>query len=130
MKILIADDSGTARMFIQQCLEISLEEEVIFHQAANGQEALKLLKSEEFDLLVTDLNMPVLDGRELIRRISSSPRLHGLPIMVITSSGNEARKQELVELGARVVLRKPVNPMIIAEGLEALHSTKGEEQWS
>ena len=126
MNILIADDSGTARMFIKQCLEISVEEEIEFLEAVNGQEALQLLKNVGADLLVTDLNMPVLDGRELIRRVSASPKLHGMPIMVITSSGNEARKQELLELGASVVLRKPVNPMVIAEGLETIHSVKGD----
>lgn len=126
MNILIADDSGTARMFIKQCLEISIEEDVEFLEAVNGQEALQLLKNAGADILVTDLNMPVLDGRELIRRVSSSPKLHGLPIMVITSSGNAARKAELLELGASVVLRKPVNPMKIAEGLEVLMAAKGE----
>ncbi len=126
MNILIADDSGTARMFIKQCLEISIEEDVVFQEAANGQEALQLLKNVGADILVTDLNMPVLDGRELIRRVSSSPKLHGLPIMVITSSGNAARKQELLEMGANVVLRKPVNPMKVAEGLEVLMAVKGE----
>ena len=125
MKILIADDSGTARMFIKQCLEISITEDVEFLEAANGQEALKLLKVGGVDLLVTDLNMPVLDGRELIRRVSASPKLHGMPMMVITSSGNEARKQELLDLGANVVLRKPVNPMKIAEGLESVLNTQG-----
>jgi len=125
MKILIADDSGTARMFIKQCLEISIPEDVEFLEATNGQEALKLLKVGGVDLLVTDLNMPVLDGRELIRRISASPKLNGMPMMVITSSGNEARKQELLDLGANVVLRKPVNPMKIAEGLESVMNTQG-----
>lgn len=126
MNILIADDSGTARMFIRQCLEISIEEETHFLEAANGQEALQLLKNAGADLLVTDLNMPVLDGRELIRRVSASPKLHGTPIMVITSSGNEARKKELLDLGATVVLRKPVNPIVIAEGLEAIYAKQGE----
>ena len=118
MRIMIADDSGTARMFIRQCVEISAEEDVEFLEAANGREALTALKDGGVDLLITDLNMPVLDGRELIRRIAASPRLNGMPIMVITSSGNQARRDELLELGACVVLRKPVNPMTIAEGLE------------
>ncbi|PID80516.1 response regulator [bacterium DOLZORAL124_64_63] len=125
MKILIADDSGTARMFIKQCLEISIPEDVEFLEAANGQDALKLLKAGGVDLLVTDLNMPVLDGRELIRRVSASPRLTGLPMMVITSSGNKARQQELLDLGAQAVLRKPVNPMKIAEGLESVLNLQG-----
>jgi len=126
MKILIADDSGTSRMFIRQCLEISIEEDVEFLEAANGQEALMQLKNAGADLVVTDLNMPVLDGRELLRRISTSPKLTGMPVMVITSSGNEARKQELTEMGALVVLRKPVNPMIVSEALETVFATKGE----
>ena len=125
MNILIADDSGTARMFIKQCLEISLEEDAVFLEAANGQEALQLLKKGGVDILVTDLNMPVMDGRELIRRVSASPKLNGLPIMVITSSGNAARKQELLKLGAHMVLRKPVNPMKVAEGLETVMAVKG-----
>ncbi len=120
MKILIADDSGTARMFIRQCLEISIEEDVEFLEAENGKVALDLLKAEGADLLVTDLNMPVLDGRELIRRVTTSPKLIGLPIMVITSSGNQARKDELLQMGACAVLRKPVNPMTVAEGLDAV----------
>ncbi len=124
MKIMIADDSGTARMFIKQCLEISIEEDVEFLEAENGKEALEKLKAEPADMLVTDLNMPVLDGRELIRRISASPKLNGMPIMVITSSGNQARQDELLEMGAGVVLRKPVNPMTIGEGLDQLAAGK------
>ena len=84
------------------------------------------LKKTGADLVVTDLNMPVLDGRELLRRISASPKLTGLPVMVITSSGNEARKQELMDMGALVVLRKPVNPMIVSEALETVFAVKGE----
>ena len=118
MKIIIADDSATARMFIRQCLEICGQQDAEFREAGNGKEALDLLKAEAADLLVTDLNMPVVDGRELIRRISASPRWHGMPILVITSSGNEARRQELLELGAAAVLQKPVNPTKISEGLE------------
>ncbi len=120
MKIVIADDSGMARMFIKQCVEISVTEEVEFLEAEDGKQALELLKDAEADLLITDLNMPVLDGRELIRRVSASPKLSGIPIMVITSSGNQARQDELLEMGACVVLRKPVNPMTIGEGLEAV----------
>lgn len=123
MKIMIADDSGTARMFIRQCVEITVEEDVEFLEAENGKQALdKLKECGGVDLLITDLNMPVLDGRELIRRVSASPRLNGMPIMVVTSSGNQARREELLEMGACVVLRKPVNPMTIAEGFEAIQA--------
>ncbi len=120
MKIIVADDSATARMFIRQCLEICGQQDAEFREAGNGREALDLLNEEPADLLVTDLNMPIVDGRELIRRISASPRWHGMPIMVVTSSGNEARRRELVALGATVVLNKPVNPTTVSEGMDRI----------
>ncbi len=120
MNILIADDSGTARMFIRQCLEISGQDDAQYLEAKDGQEALQLLKENSVDLIVTDLNMPVIDGRELLKRVVASPKLNSIPVLVITSSGNEARRQELLELGAKAVLRKPVNPATISEGLEAV----------
>lgn len=120
MKIIVADDSATARMFIRQCLEICGQQDAEFREAANGKEALDLLKEEPADLLVTDLNMPIIDGRELIRRISANPRLHGMPILVITSSGNAARVDELMKLGATYVLKKPVNPTSVTEGMDRI----------
>jgi len=120
MRIVIADDSTTARMFIRQCLEIAGWPEAEYVEAANGREALQLLKQGTTDLLLTDLNMPIMDGRELVRRVTASPKMTGMPVVVITSSGNEARKQELLHLGANAVIRKPVNPMKIAECLEGI----------
>ena len=88
--------------------------------ADGGEQGLALVAEAPPDLVVTDLNMPVLDGRELIRRVAASPKLSGMPVMVVTSSGNQARKDELLSMGAVVVLRKPINPMAIGEGLEAV----------
>ncbi|MFH1841948.1 MAG: response regulator [bacterium] len=126
MRIVIADDSTTARMFIRQCLEIAGWPEAEYAEAANGREALQLLKQGTTDLLLTDLNMPTMDGRELVRRVTASPKLIGMPVVVITSSGNEARKQELIRLGANAVLRKPINPMKIAECLEGILGVEEE----
>lgn len=116
--ILIADDSSTARMIIKKCLEIVGYSEANFLEAVNGAEALAIAKRESIDLVVTDINMPVMDGRQFLARIKSSPRLTSLPVLVITSTSNPTAEKEFLELGAFAVLNKPVNPQNLAEVLE------------
>ncbi len=126
MRIVIADDSRTARTFLRQCLEIVGYGEATFVDAANGAEALALVKAEPADLLVTDLNMPEMDGQELLRRISASPRAFGATIVVVSSSCNAARAKELQALGAAAVLAKPLTPAKLAEALESVLPQPGE----
>lgn len=121
-RIVIADDSATARMFIRRCLEIIGLGEATLVEAENGREALSLLKEEETDLLLTDLNMPVMDGATLLKWVKSSPRLHDIPVLVITSAGNPAKEQELTALGAFGVLNKPVSPVVLRDALQSLLS--------
>lgn len=119
-RIVIADDSATARMFIRRCLEIIGLGEAALVEAENGREALSLLKEEKADLLLTDLNMPVMDGATLLKWVKSSPRLHDLPVLIITSAGNPAKEQELTALGAFGVLNKPISPAVLMEALKSL----------
>jgi two-component system chemotaxis response regulator CheY len=118
-RIVIADDSATARMFIRRCLEIIGLGEAALVEAENGREALSLLKEEDTDLLLTDLNMPVMDGATLLKWVKS---LHDLPVLVITSAGNPAKEQELKALGAFGVLNKPVSPAVLMDALQSLMS--------
>lgn len=122
-RVLVADDSMTARMFILRCLEIVLDEDTEYYEAANGEESLQILKDEEIDLVVTDLNMPVMDGFVLLRRLKASPKLIGTPVIIITSLKNEARKQELMDLGALAVLGKPASPPQLAEVVDNLFNS-------
>ncbi len=119
-RIVIADDSATARMFIRRCLEIIGLGEATLVEAENGREALSLLKEEDTDLLLTDLNMPVMDGATLLKWVKSSPKLHDLPVLVVTSAGNPAKEQELTALGAFGVLNKPVSPAVLLDALKPL----------
>lgn len=121
-RIVIADDSGTARMFIRRCLEIIGLGEAALVEAEHGREALSLLKEGDADLLLTDLNMPVMDGATLLKWVKSSPRLHDLPVLVITSAGNPAKEEELLSLGAFGVLNKPVSPAVLMDALKPLLS--------
>jgi len=118
--ILITDDSATARMIIKKCLEIIGYAEAEFLEAENGFEALKVVKSNAVDLIITDINMPVMDGRQFLARVKSSPRLTNLPVLVITSTSNPTAESELLQMGAFAVLNKPVNPQNLAQVLESM----------
>ena len=110
-RILIADDSRTARQFIIRCLQIAgLREGVEFLEAANGQEALAMLKDSNIDLIITDLTMPTMDGRELLRRVRAHPRFSFLPVAVVSSATNDAVAIELKEMGAFMIIAKPITP--------------------
>jgi two-component system, chemotaxis family, chemotaxis protein CheY len=119
-RIVIADDSSTARMFIQRCLEIAGLDGAEFAQASDGEEALALLQEAPADLLVTDLVMPGLGGMALLERIAASPKLHGLPVVVITSECNPARREKIRDLGALATLEKPISPPAMATALAPL----------
>jgi len=116
-RIIIADDSTTARMFIKRCLQIIGLGDVEIIEAEHGKEALAAAKAQEVDLLLTDLNMPVMDGETLIKWVKASPKLGDLPIIVITSAGNPAKEAQLLELGAHRVLNKPVSPPMMMDAL-------------
>lgn len=120
-RVIIADDSSTARMIIKRCLEIGGLSEAEFLEANDGAEALELAKSGQVDLVVTDLNMPNMDGRTLLKHIKSSPRLTALPVLVISSASNKAIEIELVQKGALAVVNKPVTPAGVAAALENLN---------
>jgi two-component system chemotaxis response regulator CheY len=116
-RIIIADDSTTARMFIKRCLQIIGLGDAEIIEAEHGKEALAAAKAQPADLLLTDLNMPVMDGETLVKWVKASPKLGDLPIIVITSAGNPAKEAQLLELGAHRVLNKPVSPPVLMEAL-------------
>lgn len=122
-RIVIADDSATARMMIKRCLEIIGLAGAEFFEAENGKEALTLVKQNQADLLVSDLNMPVMDGETLLKWVKASPKLIDLPVLIITSAGNEAKCKQLMEMGAFAVANKPINPAILSNILAPLLAT-------
>ncbi|MCG8606058.1 response regulator [bacterium] len=118
--VLVADDSATARMIIKRCLQIAGCRNSTFLEADSGIQALELATSHGVDLLVTDLNMPNMDGKTLLRRIKASPKLNSLPVLVISSASNQAKESELLSDGAFAVLSKPVLPASVAKKLQDL----------
>ena len=127
-QIILVDDSQTSRMVIKRCLEIIGLAEASFCEASNGAEALsKLQEMPNVDLLVTDLNMPVMDGEALLKELQGNPKLSTIPVLVITSAGNPAKETALQSLGAYAVLNKPVSPAALLSKLGSLLKKEGEE---
>lgn len=119
-KILVVDDSKTARMIVIKCFKIAGFNEFEFIEAENGREALKALKTNEINLIATDFNMPVMDGGVLLKWIKGSPHLKDTPVVMITSAGNPAREAEFISIGALAVISKPVSPAAISAKLSSL----------
>lgn len=124
-QILIVDDSQIARSIIRRILEINGFTDVPILEAKNGTDALNILKTQKCELVITDLNMPDMNGEELLKRIKSSPRLNDLPVVVITSLGNKAREQKLISEQAAAVFTKPLS---IPEISQFIKNNLNEEQ--
>lgn len=108
-RILIVDDSKTARNMIRRSLEICGLDDAEISEAQNGREALEILHTVEYDLVFTDLNMPEMDGEQLLKRMKSSPKLNEIPIVVISSLANPQKESELLKDNASKVLSKPLS---------------------
>ena len=101
---LIADDSSTIRKFVAFALK-SMGIEVVM--ASDGMEALEKLTTEKFDLVITDLNMPHLDGYELISSIREINQYKDTPIIILSSESDEDDKQKGFSAGADSYMEKP-----------------------
>jgi len=113
--ILIVDDSSTSRMIIKRCLEISGFLDCSYYYANNGLEALDIIHSKNIDLIITDVNMPKMDGKNLVRKLKSDNKTDHIPIIVTTSLGDSLIEDEFKNLGVSWVIKKPVVPKKIIE---------------
>ncbi|MEW6184198.1 MAG: response regulator [Thermodesulfobacteriota bacterium] len=115
--VLIIDDSQTMRKVIIKALSLSGFELGDCREAGNGQEALEVLEAHWIDLILTDLNMPVMNGWELVRRLKDHPTYAGIPVVLITTEGSETRLKELFDLGVRDYIKKPFHPETLRDVL-------------
>jgi len=113
--ILLVDDSLTVRAVIAKALELAGVDVGQLHEAGNGAEALAVLEKEWVDLVFADISMPVMDGEELVQRLSDSGALVDLPVVIVSSAGSEPRIQRLKALGVREFIHKPFTPEQIRE---------------
>ena len=110
-QVLIVDDSSMARTLIKRSLEICGFENMEISEAPNGKEALDIMKNKPFDLVFTDLNMPVLDGLQASTQILDFLKEKGaeeLVIIAITANVDIADQEKCYEAGMKRILTKPV----------------------
>lgn len=111
-QILIAEDSSTIRKLISLALK-PLGTDVVM--ASDGMEALEVLPGRHFDLIITDLNMPNVDGYEFIRIVRENALYAAVPIIILSSESNDADIQRGLDAGANSYLTKPFVPRKVQE---------------
>lgn len=118
--VLVVDDSAAIRKILQRVLRQTGIAIGTIHEAGDGQEALELLKSQSIDLVLTDINMPKMDGIQLLAAVKASPKWHTIPVVMITTEGGETKVGEAVRLGAAGYVRKPFTADQIKEKLAGI----------
>ncbi|MBA3541911.1 MAG: response regulator [Deltaproteobacteria bacterium] len=117
-RILIVDDSKLMRDMVAACLRPLGE--VAFEFAGTGLEAIERLGLAAFDVVVLDLNMPDVGGLEVIEFVRTQDRLKGLPILIVTTRGDDDSRTRVLEAGASSFLAKPFGPQQILEEVRRL----------
>jgi two-component system, chemotaxis family, chemotaxis protein CheY len=112
-KVLIVEDSTASREFIASTIEQIEGAEVVC--AGSGFDALKLLPRFRFDLIITDINMPDINGLELINFVKMNPNYRETPLFIVTGEGREHDRDRGLQLGASEFLIKPLQPEQLAE---------------
>ena len=103
---LVVEDSPTMRQLIVFALSRIRGLAVI--EADDGVDALKKLAGSRFDIILTDINMPIMDGLKLVKRVRSDEVLKGIPIIIITTEGAEEDRERGLALGANAYISKPI----------------------
>ncbi len=122
-KILIVDDSLPMRGVIKKTIKASGFSMADYEEAADGVEALKVLKEKWVDIVITDYNMPNMNGIELIEAMKKDDTLNSIPIIVITTEGSSTKVEEFTSKGATGYIKKPFTPETINT---KLHEILGE----
>lgn len=123
--ILVADDSAIVRTMLKKCLTMAGLDVGKVHEAANGQEAMEILKKTWVDVVFADINMPEMTGPELVQRMHADPNLASIPVVVVSSEHSQARIDDLMSKGVKAYVKKPFRPEHFREVIERLLGRAG-----
>lgn len=115
LNVLIVDDSAAIRKILVRVLSQTDLPIKQVHEANDGSEALKIVEANDVSLILSDINMPNVDGLELLTQLRSSPKWNDLSVVMITTEGSQAKVMEAVQLGAKGYVRKPFTAEQIKE---------------
>lgn len=107
IRTLIVDDSSVMRKIVERALRQAGLEGLVVVEAASGVEGLEALKAASVDLILSDINMPAMDGLEFLRQIRAQKLAVGVPVVMITTESSEEHVKQAIQAGARGYIRKP-----------------------
>jgi len=118
--VMIVDDSAAIRKILKRVLDQAGLALGVVIEAGDGIEALEKVKQQPIHLILSDINMPNMDGIQLLTELKSKPESRHIPVIMITTEGGEAKVMEAVQLGAAGYVRKPFTSQQIKEKLVGL----------
>lgn len=118
MKILVVDDFATMRKVVRNILRQLGYENVI--EAENGEEALRMAKSSDLGLIISDWNMPVMTGLEFLKEIRSDEKTKSIPFLMVTAEALKENIIQAIQSGANNYIVKPFSPQIFEEKMKAI----------
>jgi two-component system chemotaxis response regulator CheY len=107
VRALIVDDSSVMRKIVERSLRQAGLEMLAVHEASSGTEGLDLLRARQVDLILSDINMPSMDGLEFLRQLRAQNLAPGVPVVMITTESSEEHVRQAILAGAQGYIRKP-----------------------
>ncbi len=123
LNILIVDDSSVMRSMIKKTLKIAQIPTGEIVQAANGKEGLEKLNNHWVDLVLADINMPVMNGEQMIGQMKADPEMRDIPIIVVSTEGSATRIERLKRMGV-LFIQKPFSPELLRDSVVTLTGIK------
>jgi two-component system chemotaxis response regulator CheY len=107
VRALIVDDSSVMRKIVERALRQAGLDPLVVHEAGSGTEGLEVLRAKTVDLIMSDINMPSMDGLEFLRQIRAQNLAEGVPVIMITTESSEEHVKQAILAGAQGYIRKP-----------------------
>jgi two-component system chemotaxis response regulator CheY len=107
IRTLIVDDSAVMRKIVERALRQAGLDPLVVYEAGSGTEGLDVLRARQVELIVSDINMPSMDGLEFLRQVRAQNLAPGVPVVMITTESSEAHVKQAIQAGAQGYIRKP-----------------------
>ena len=126
--ILLVDDSSPMRSVLKRIFKSAGYGSSEFHEAANGKEAIELMNNDWIDIVITDYNMPVMDGMEFVKKVKETDLLKDIPVVVVSTEGNRAKIEEFMACGVAGYITKPFTPEAIRDLITGILGEVNDEE--
>ena len=127
--ILIVDDSPAMRRVVRRVVDLSGVQVGKYLEAGDGYQALTVLRAEWVDLIMTDINMPEMDGEQLLLEVRKDDTLASIPLLVVSTDQSEPRITQMLALGANGYISKPFAPAVLSEEIHRLLGGVSDESF-